>query len=102
MTWGVNLGLNNITNAVNMAKSIAKAFKSATVKQAGVVLDLIEIGASNVSFRNVYLPIENLFRPQEMKQTYTGTTGYAPRTIPLSSTLLSGKPTQDLLRQQQV
>ncbi|KAL4247519.1 Beta-glucuronidase C-terminal domain-containing protein [Abortiporus biennis] len=44
MTWGINLGLNNITNAVNMAKSIAKAFSSDAVKKANVILDLLEIG----------------------------------------------------------
>ena len=44
MTWGVNLGLDNVTNAVNMAKSIIKAFSSSAVQRAGVTLDLIEIG----------------------------------------------------------
>ena len=44
MTWGVNLGADNITNAVNMAKAIIKAFKSEAVQQCGVQLDLIEIG----------------------------------------------------------
>lgn len=45
MTWGVNLGADNITNAVNMAKAIVKAFSSKAVQQSGVQLDLIEIGA---------------------------------------------------------
>lgn len=45
MTWGVNLGADNITNAVNMAKAIMKAFSSNAVQQSGVQLDLIEIGA---------------------------------------------------------
>ncbi|PSS35531.1 hypothetical protein PHLCEN_2v1525, partial [Hermanssonia centrifuga] len=44
MTWGVNLGLDNVTNAVNMAKSIIKAFDSPAVRRSGVKLDLIEIG----------------------------------------------------------
>lgn len=44
MTWGINLGLDNATNAMNMANSILKAFASAAVKQAGVVLDFLEIG----------------------------------------------------------
>lgn len=44
MTWGVNFGLDNVTNAVNMAKSIIKAFGSAAVKQAQVTLDLMEVG----------------------------------------------------------
>ena len=48
MTWGVNLGLNNATNAVNMAQSIMKAFGTAAVKSAGVVLDLIEIGSFQI------------------------------------------------------
>ena len=44
MTWGVNLGADNATNAVNMAKSIIKAFSDDDVKASGVVLDLIEVG----------------------------------------------------------
>ncbi len=44
MTWGVNLGLDNVTNAVNMAKSIIKAFDSPAVRRSSVKLDLIEIG----------------------------------------------------------
>ena len=46
MTWGINLGLDNATNARNMANSILQAFSSAAVQAAGVVLDLLEIGAS--------------------------------------------------------
>lgn len=45
MTWGVNLGANNATNAVNMAKSIMRAFENPEVKQSGVELDLIEVGS---------------------------------------------------------
>ncbi|KAH9941692.1 glycoside hydrolase family 79 protein [Epithele typhae] len=44
MTWGVNLGADNATNAVNMAKAIVRAFKSTVVKASGVVLDYIEVG----------------------------------------------------------
>ena len=44
MTWGVNMGADNVTNAVNMAKSIIRAFSSSAVKAAGVTLDMIEIG----------------------------------------------------------
>lgn len=44
MTWGVNLGANNATNAVNMAKSILRAFASPEVEASGVKLDLIEVG----------------------------------------------------------
>ncbi|THH33105.1 hypothetical protein EUX98_g1085 [Antrodiella citrinella] len=44
MTWGLNLGLDNVTNAVNMAKSIIKAFKNSAVKQSGVTLSMLELG----------------------------------------------------------
>jgi len=44
MIWGVNLGFDNATNAINMAKSILKAFATSAVKRAGVTLQLIEIG----------------------------------------------------------
>lgn len=44
MTWGLDLGLNNVTNAVNMAKSIIKAFGTSAVKQSGVILDMLELG----------------------------------------------------------
>ena len=54
MTWGVNLGLDNVTNAVNMAKSIIKAFSSSAVQRAGVTLDLIEIGLSLLLSRIPY------------------------------------------------
>ncbi|KIJ48636.1 glycoside hydrolase family 79 protein, partial [Sphaerobolus stellatus SS14] len=48
MTWGVNLGLDNATNAVNMAKSIMKAFGTSAVKAAGVTLDLIGIDEADL------------------------------------------------------
>ena len=44
MVWGVNLGANNATNAVNMAKAIATSFADPAVQSAGVVLDRIEVG----------------------------------------------------------
>ncbi|EKM58753.1 glycoside hydrolase family 79 protein [Phanerochaete carnosa HHB-10118-sp] len=44
MTWGVNLGLDNATNALNMANAILNAFLTSVVQESGVVLDLIEIG----------------------------------------------------------
>lgn len=44
MTWGVNFGYDNVTNAVNMAKAIMRAFRTSAVKESGVVLDLIEVG----------------------------------------------------------
>ena len=52
MTWGVDLGANNITNAVNMAKSIARAFHASAVKASGVILDLIEVGNEADLFRS--------------------------------------------------
>ncbi|CAL1706862.1 unnamed protein product [Somion occarium] len=52
MTWGVNLGLDNVTNAVNMAKSIVKAFGASAVKAAGVTLDMIEIGNEADLYKN--------------------------------------------------
>ena len=44
MTWGVNLGADNATNALNMANAILNAFLTPAVKASGVILDLIEIG----------------------------------------------------------
>ncbi|KAI0915487.1 hypothetical protein AcV5_003693 [Taiwanofungus camphoratus] len=44
MVWGVNLGFNNVTNAVNMAKAIVRAFSLPSVKNSGVVLERIEVG----------------------------------------------------------
>lgn len=44
MVWGVNLGFNNVTNAVNMAKAIVNAFLSPEVINSGVVLERIEVG----------------------------------------------------------
>ncbi|KAG5635923.1 hypothetical protein H0H81_009664 [Sphagnurus paluster] len=44
VTWGVNLGQNNMSTAFLEAKSIMKAFSSFAIKDAGIVLDAIEIG----------------------------------------------------------
>ena len=44
MTWGINFGANNATNAVNMAKSVFRAFQNAAVIASGVVLDRLEVG----------------------------------------------------------
>ncbi|KAI0831387.1 glycoside hydrolase family 79 protein [Trametes gibbosa] len=52
MTWGVNLGANNVTNAVNMAKAIAGAFRSSLVKASGVILQRIEVGNEADLFKN--------------------------------------------------
>ncbi len=52
MTWGVNFGADNVTNAVNMVKSIIKAFKTPSVTSSGVVLDLIEVGNEADLYKN--------------------------------------------------
>lgn len=44
VTFGVNLGSNNITTASLQARSIMKAFSSSAILQAGIVLDFLEIG----------------------------------------------------------
>lgn len=45
MIWGVNFGLNNITNAVAEAQAIRKAFlPGGPAFDAGIILDAIEIG----------------------------------------------------------
>ncbi len=44
MTWGINLGADNVTNAVNIAKAIARAFGTDSVKASGVILEHLEIG----------------------------------------------------------
>ena len=51
MVWGVNLGFNNVTNAVNMAKAIVRAFRTNAVKASGVILDLLEVGNEADLFR---------------------------------------------------
>jgi hypothetical protein len=54
MTWGLNLGYNNLTNAYNMAKSIIKTFNSWDVKSKGIVLDFLEIGNELALRTSVY------------------------------------------------
>ncbi|KAG6887825.1 hypothetical protein C0995_012372 [Termitomyces sp. Mi166 len=44
ITWGLNLGQFNLTTAFLEAKSIVKAFSSSAIRNAGIVLDAIEIG----------------------------------------------------------
>ena len=56
MTWGINLGLDNATNALNLANSILKAFSSAAVQSAQVFLDLLEIGQFSPSWRCAPVP----------------------------------------------
>jgi hypothetical protein len=44
VTWGVNLGGNNLTDAFLMTQSIVKAFESDAIKEAGITLDSLEVG----------------------------------------------------------
>ncbi|KAK0455621.1 glycoside hydrolase family 79 protein [Desarmillaria tabescens] len=44
ITWGVNFGQKNLTAAFLAARSIASAFSSPAMKDAGVTLDYVEIG----------------------------------------------------------
>ncbi|KAG6910003.1 hypothetical protein DXG01_014003 [Tephrocybe rancida] len=52
VTWGLNFGQFNLTTAFLEAKSIAKAFSSAAILNAGIVLDAIEIGNEADLYRN--------------------------------------------------
>ncbi|OCH91400.1 glycoside hydrolase family 79 protein [Obba rivulosa] len=52
MIWGVNLGLDNATNAVNMAKAIVDAFGTQEVQNSGVSLLRIEVGNEPDLYRN--------------------------------------------------
>ncbi|KAG6909980.1 hypothetical protein DXG01_013980 [Tephrocybe rancida] len=52
VTWGVNLGQNNLTAAVLETASIVKAFSSPQIKGAGIVLDYLEIGNEPDLYRN--------------------------------------------------
>src|SRR6266550_8272871 len=44
VTWGVNLGRNNISAATLAAHSIFRAFSEKAFTDAGIILDAIEIG----------------------------------------------------------
>ena len=51
MSWGLNLGYNNETNAVHMAQSIFRAFSPPSeATKNGVVLDFIELGRASQPF----------------------------------------------------
>jgi hypothetical protein len=63
VTWGVNLGANNITAAFLQTRSIVKAFASPAFTAAGIVLDYLEIGNEPDLYKN------NGLRPS----TYTST-----------------------------
>ncbi|KAG6900580.1 hypothetical protein C0993_008297 [Termitomyces sp. T159_Od127] len=52
VTWGLNLGQFNLTTAFLEAKSIVKAFSSSAIRNAGIVLDAIEIGNEADLYRN--------------------------------------------------
>ncbi|KAF8072111.1 glycoside hydrolase family 79 protein [Lyophyllum atratum] len=52
VTWGVNLGSNNVTAAVLETRSIVKAFSSPEVKGKGIVLDYLEIGNEPDLYKN--------------------------------------------------
>ncbi len=52
VTWGLNLGADNITNAVLEAQSLVKAFNSQEMKTADVILDFIELGNEADVYRN--------------------------------------------------
>ena len=51
MTWGLNFGYDNVTNAVDMTQSIFRTFSptSETTKN-GVTLDFIELGMPSEPF----------------------------------------------------
>ena len=44
VTWGINFGQKNLTAAFLSARSIASAFSSPAMKDAGVTLAFVEIG----------------------------------------------------------
>ena len=51
MTWGLNFGYNNVTNAANIAQSIFRTFSPTRgTTEGGVILDFIEFGTPPVTF----------------------------------------------------
>ncbi len=46
VVWGLNLGRNNITAAFLAAQSLVKAFASPPIRDAGIVLDAIELATN--------------------------------------------------------
>ncbi|EIN04939.1 glycoside hydrolase family 79 protein [Punctularia strigosozonata HHB-11173 SS5] len=50
--FGLNLGLNNVTNAIDEANSIRAVFNSPPVKAAGITLDFLEIGNEADLYKN--------------------------------------------------
>ncbi|KAK1234977.1 hypothetical protein PQX77_001811 [Marasmius sp. AFHP31] len=53
VSWGVNFGQNNLTAAFLQAKSIAEAFASPEITDAGIKLDFIEIGNEGNLFSKI-------------------------------------------------
>lgn len=52
VTWGLDLGQNNLTTVFLQTKSIIKAFASSAIKNAGIVLDALEIGNEADLYKN--------------------------------------------------
>lgn len=44
VTWGLNFRSGNVSNAIAEAHSITRAFASQEIREANIVLDLIEVG----------------------------------------------------------
>lgn len=63
MTWGVNLGANNLTAAFLETQSIVKTFMSPVVKGLDIVLAFLEIGNEPDLYKN------NGFRPSTYNST---------------------------------
>ena len=63
VTWGLNLGRNNLSAAFLEAKAIVNVFKSASIKNAGIVLEAIEIGNEADLYSN------NGARPKDFTST---------------------------------
>ncbi|KAG5651520.1 hypothetical protein H0H81_008357 [Sphagnurus paluster] len=59
VTWGVNFGTYNITAAVLQTRSIVGAFASPEIRDAGIVLDYLEIGNEPDLYRNNGLRLSN-------------------------------------------
>ncbi|EMD41170.1 glycoside hydrolase family 79 protein [Gelatoporia subvermispora B] len=52
MVWGINFGLDNVTNAVNMANAIVGAFRTSAVRNSGVILQRLEVGNEADLYKN--------------------------------------------------
>jgi hypothetical protein len=57
VTWGLNLGGNNITTVFLQTQSILRAFASSAVKNAGITLDFLEIGNEADLYNNNGRPV---------------------------------------------